>query len=314
MSGSSNETSGDLLADRRYAWAMAAADSGDHAGAADLLTQTLERTPDWTPARVALGDSLRKLGDHIGAAAAFQHAAAQDSSGVLGAQLRLAALGLAPTPATASGEYVRALFDEYAPRFESHLVGALAYCGPALLRAALERACRERGRAFGFARMLDLGCGTGLMGAALARECGAIVGVDLAPRMVEATRRTGFYESAHVGDVADFLESEPAGQADLVIAADVFVYMGDLARVFKAAWRALAPGGLFAFTVQVGGGELAQGEEWALGADLRFVQTPAYLARLAAAEGFETASVEKASTRKDQGRDVPGLVVVLARA
>ncbi|MDB5569180.1 MAG: methyltransferase type 12 [Hyphomicrobiales bacterium] len=302
--GPSHESSGDLLADRRYAWATGAAREGDHAGAADLLAQTLELTPGWAPASVALGDSLRALGDESGAARAYEAAAARDPSGVLGAQLRLAALGRAPAPASAPGEYVRALFDEYAPRFDAHLTGALDYRGPALLRAALERVRAP----LRFARALDLGCGTGLMAAALAGTCETTIGVDLSPRMVEAARRTGLYARAEVGDVTAFLNGEPAGGADLALAADVFVYMGDLAPVFAAARAALAQGGLFAFSVQKGA------SDWALGADLRYAHGAGYLARLAAEHGFAIAVCDEASTRKDAGLDVPGLVVVLARA
>ena len=301
-------SSGDLLADRRYAWALGAAADGDHAGACDLLQQVLERAPSWAPALVALGDAHAALGGRGAAITAWEQAAQADPGGVHGAQLKLAAFGAAPAPASAPGEYVRALFDEYADRFDSHLVVALSYRGPQLLRDALERARASRMQPFAFARMIDLGCGTGLMAAALKDVAPHIVGIDLSARMVEAAARTGLYEALHVADVEQALRQEPAASVDLVIAADVFVYIGDLAPVFAQAALALSDGGLFAFTVQ------KADTHWSLGPDLRYAHGADYVRTLAAESGFEIVAIEEASNRKDSGIDVPGLVCILARA
>lgn len=300
-------SSGDILADRRYAWAIAAAKEGDHAAARDLLEQTLERAPNWPAALLALGDSLHALGAAQEATQAWARAAVGDPSGVLGAQLRLAAHGGAPAPERAPDDYVRELFDEYADRFDSHLVGALAYRGPEILRAALERARGGAGAPLRFARAMDLGCGTGLMALALKDAAQEMCGVDLSPRMAEAARRTGLYARVQAGDVTQALAAEPAGAFDLVIAADVFVYMGDLAQTFAQAARTLRAGGLFAFTVQKGA------QDWALGPDLRYAHSPDYLRRMAQAAGLEPLVLEEASTRKDAGADVPGLVAVFLR-
>lgn len=301
---SANASSGDLIADRRYAWAMGAVAEGDLEAAVDLLRQTIEAAPAWAPAHAALGDALAKMGANADAALAYAQAAALDPQGVLGADLKRAALGADMAPAAAPAGYVRALFDEYAPRFEAHLREKLAYRGPEILMDALERVRAPR-----FARAVDLGCGSGLMARPLRACADHIAGVDLSPAMVELARRSGLYDRAETGDVTAFLSAQAPASCDLVIAADVFVYIGDLAPVFAAAARALRTGGLFAFTVQKG-----EGPDWALGADLRYVHTPAYLQRLAAEIGFQPALIEDASTRRDAGADVPGLVAVFARA
>jgi predicted TPR repeat methyltransferase len=300
-------SSGDLLADRRYAWAQAAMKDGDLAGAADLLAQTLERAPDWPPALAALGDMLRARGDRAGAQQAYEKAALHDAGEGVGARLKLAALGAAPAPATAPEAYVRALFDDYAPRFEAHLTQALAYRGPELITKALAQAEEAAGRHW--ARVIDLGCGTGLMAEAIRADAEFIVGLDIAPRMVDAARRKGVYDALHVGEAAAFLGSEPAASADAVLAADVFVYVGDLAAIFREAARVLAPGGRFAFTLQ-----LQTAQDWALGEDLRYAHSPGYIHRLAAEHDFRVAVLEEASKRKDAGVDVPGLVAALVRA
>lgn len=273
-----------------------------------MFEQALELAPDFAPAWIGLGDARQRLGRRDAAAAAFARAAALDPRGTLGAQMRLAALGAIEAPGAPPSAWVSALFDEYAPRFDTHLVKALAYRGPELLMSALERACLLRGRAFKFARALDLGCGTGLMGRALAPHAGSLRGADISPAMIEIARTAGFYAELHVCDLSAYLETQADGGSDLVIAADTFVYAGDLSGVFAQGARALMPGGLFAFTLQS-----AAGNSWSLGADLRYAHSRGYIDRLAAQYGFDTVILDEASARRDAGADVPGLVCVLAR-
>jgi predicted TPR repeat methyltransferase len=118
------------------------------------------------PAWFALGSARERLGDVDGAIAAYRRAAASDLEDVLGASLTLARLGEVPTPAAAAPAYVARLFNQYAPRFDAHLVGSLGYRGPALLYEAARDVCERTNRPMQFARALDLGCGTGLAGAA----------------------------------------------------------------------------------------------------------------------------------------------------
>ncbi len=298
-------SSGDLIADRRFAWGEAAARDGDHAAAIDLFAQTLELTPDWAPGWLALGEARQKIGDVEGAREAFACADALDMDGQLGARLRLSALGAGAAPAVAPEAYVRDLFDQYAARFDAHLTGALAYRGPDVLLAAVEAVAP--GRRFGL--LLDLGCGTGLAARAFAQRVETMDGVDLSPAMIAEADKTRLYRRLVAGELVAFLNNCPAGAADLAIAADVFVYMGDLAPTFAAAHRALAPGGLFAFTTQA-----CESGDWRVGADLRYAHSAAYLRAAAITAGFETRALDPVSTRRDAGVDVPGLVCVLARA
>ena len=103
--------------------------------------------------------------------------------------------------------------------------------------------------------MLDLGCGTGLAGAAFRPHVDWLVGVDLSPKMIEEARRKGLYDKLVVGDIAQFLGEQRAASAHLVIAADVFAYVADVGAVCAAVARVLAPGGLFGFTVETHAGE-----------------------------------------------------------
>jgi predicted TPR repeat methyltransferase len=203
---------------------------------------------------------------------------------------------------------VRALFDDYAPKFDRHLTRSLAYRGPELIADALRRACSKRLRDYRFGLTLDLGCGTGLMAQELAGLCASIEGVDLSPRMLEKAQKTKLYAALHEGDLVAFSGGRRAGEADLVVAADVFVYMAALDAVFRGAHRLLGREGLFAFTVQA-----HEGEGYILGEDARYAHSESYLRRLADSAGFDVVILERVSTREDRGVPVPGFLVVLQR-
>jgi predicted TPR repeat methyltransferase len=301
-------SSGDLLADRRYAYADAALAGGDHAAAADLAEQTLELAPLFAPAHALLGRALARLGRRDAAVAALSRALELEPDDALGVRIDLARLdALAPDQAVGAG-YVRALFDDYAGSFERHLVKNLNYRGPELLHAAVRRARTAQGRKLWFTRVLDLGCGTGLVAKAFEGTYGTIEGIDLSPRMLARARRARLYKRLHEADLVAFLTQEPEASADLVIAADVFVYMAALDDAFRQTHRVLENGGLFAFTVQA-----HDGDGVVLGADSRYAHGESYLRGVAAETGFATILFEHVSTRQDRDLDVPGFLLILER-
>ena len=301
-------SSGDLLADRRYDYAMAAKADGDGDAAADLLAQALEIAPRWAAGWFALGEVEAARGATEAAAAAFRQAIACDPGDAMGAGLMLARLGLNPAVSAMSTGYVTALYDDYAPRFERALRDGLTYRGPEMLRDAVGRACAATGRVPQFDRMLDLGCGTGLAGAVFAPLCGRIDGVDLSARMVEQARRKGVYGAVSVGDLRTFLGGREDGSTDLVIAADVFIYCADLAPIMRDIGRVLSPGGLSAFTV-----ETHDGDGVILGAALRYAHGEAVVRAALAEAGLAPVVFEPAAIRHEAGRPVPGWAVVAAK-
>lgn len=302
-------SSGDLLADRRYRYAEACLAEGDASGAAEMAEQTLERAPGFAPAWVLLGRAREHLyarsGDALeldAALAAYRSAGNLDPDGTLGSQIDLARLVLAEDLPALSPAYVQALFDGYAARFERHLVDGLSYRGPALIRAALPP------RPERFAHALDLGCGTGLMGEALGGRVGRLTGVDLSPAMLALARTKGCYQRLVAGDLTRFLAAEPEASVDLCLAADVFIYLGDLAPVLAAIARVLRPDGYLAFTVQSHAGPGA-----ILGGDGRYAHADAHVADAATGAGLATMSCSRAAVRRERGIEVPGRVVVLGK-
>jgi predicted TPR repeat methyltransferase len=300
-------SSGDLRVDRRFLYAEASAAEGDHPAAAELLEQCLEIAPDWAPASFALGAARERLGDEDAAQHAYARALACDPEDVLGASLALARLGVAETPAAAAPAYVARLFDQYAPRFDVHLVDALGYRAPKLVRHAVAEVCGRMHRPIHFARALDLGCGTGLAGAAFRDRVERLEGVDLSPGMIAQAREKGIYDALEVGDILDRLRAAPEGTFDFIIAADVLVYIGDLRPLFIQITRVLAGGGLFAFTA-----ESHAGEGYVLGSEMRFAHSRNYIEEIAGQAGFSVLLLNAGSTRRNKGAVVSGLVGVMS--
>ena len=300
-------SSGDLIADRRYKWALDHVAQGDLDGAADILAQTVELVPRFATAWFALGAVRDRLGDHDGAVAAFGKARDADPDDYHGARLQLARLGAGEAAPAMTQTYVRRLFDQYAERYDAALTGHLNYRGPELLRAAVEAAMGAAGRRMRFGSMLDLGCGTGLGGAAF-RDCvDWLVGVDLASAMIARAQTKGLYDRLVTAVLADFLKQEAAeqGMYHLVLAADVFVYVSDLAPIVAGAAKVLAPDGVFAFTVETYGGDGVK-----LLPTLRYAHGEKYVRDALGAAGLSPAHLAKAAVRSEKGLPVDSLVVV----
>jgi predicted TPR repeat methyltransferase len=300
-------SSGDLIADRRFEFAKDLEKRGDLAAAADLYLQALEVAPGFASAWFALGEVRARVGDTEAAIAAFRNARAADPEDRHGAAVQLARLTgeAAPMPAG----YVRALFDQYARHYDLSLLEGLDYRGPQLLFDAVIAACQTRGREPGFDRALDLGCGTGLAGAAFAPCVNSLVGVDLSAAMIEQARRGGRYEHLHVADVLDFLAREGERSADLAIAADSLPYCSDLGPLARAVSRVLGEGGLFAFTT-----EAHDGHGMLLRETMRYAHGEDHVRAALAGAGLDVVSLAAASPRREKSIPVPGLVVVAVKA
>jgi predicted TPR repeat methyltransferase len=299
-------SSGNLIADRRFEWARDLEAKGDFSSAADLLVQALELVPDYVSAWFALGEVRERLGDRDGAVVAFRQAAQADRQDRHGATLHLIRLGAASAAAMPES-YVRALFDGYAPGFDQALTEGLGYRAPELLLQAVQ-AVHAGGR-MKFGSGLDLGCGTGLAGAAFRPHCDRLVGVDLSPAMLAKARTKGLYDRLDEGEVLDFLAGEAAAKAryHLTLAADVFVYLDDLGPVLTSAALVLAPSGLIAFSV-----ETHDGDGVTLRETLRYAHGVAHVCAALAAAKFLLVSLASAAIRTEKGTQVPGLIVVAA--
>jgi predicted TPR repeat methyltransferase len=301
-------SSGDLVADRRFDFARDLQLKGDLAAAADLLLQATELAPGFASAWFTLGQIREQLDERDAAIEAFCKARETDPDDRHGASLRLMLLGAEQLSGMPQA-YVRALFDQYAPKFEAALVDDLGYRGPALLfKAVLAARAAIRKPAF-FKRAIDLGCGTGLAARAFAAQVDEFTGIDLSPRMIEQARASGLYAELEVAEMVEGLRSKPDASANLVLAADAMIYLADLAPALREVSRVLVAGGLLAFTV-----ETHRGDGVMLGEGLRYAHSAAYVRASIGDAGLTLSQLDELSARNEDDTPVPGLVVVAAKA
>jgi len=300
-------SSGDLRADRRFDFARDLQLKGDLVAAADLFSQATELAPGFASAWFTLGEIRLQLGEQDAATAAFREARDADPDDRHGASLRLTLLGAEQLSAMPPA-YVRALFDQYAPKFETALVDDLGYRGPALLFKAVLWVRAVASTPEFFKRAIDLGCGTGLAAAAFANNVDRFIGIDLSPRMIEKARLTGLYTELEVDDMLKGLLSKPEASAELIVAADAMVYVADLMPVLAEARRVLVSGGVLAFTT-----ETHDGEGVTIGEGLRYAHSVAHVRASVEAAGLSLSLLEDRSARNEHNAPVPGLVVVATK-
>jgi predicted TPR repeat methyltransferase len=276
---------------------------GDAAGALAPLRQAVALQPQAAEPWLALAHALREAGDPAGAAEAARSARAHgDAALAAQAGFLLAALGHGTVPDRAPAAYVRDLFDHFAPRFDAELQGRLAYRTPEALAALLGAAGMPGGL-----RVLDLGCGTGLSGLALAPFAARLEGLDLSPRMLAEAAKRKLYAALHEAELVAWLPGRP-GAFDLVAAADVLNYLGDLAPAFTAIHAALAPGGWLGFSIEAGATS-----PYVLGEAMRYRHHPDHVATLAHAAGFSDVARREVVLRTEKGAPVAGVLFVLTR-
>jgi predicted TPR repeat methyltransferase len=197
---------------------------------------------------------------------------------------------------------VRRLFDQHAPEFEESLVDRLGYRGPAIVMDAL---AAVNGGQLRFGSVLDLGCGTGLMGAAIRPFCDWLAGVDLSPAMTAKARGKGIYDRLAADELSEHLAAHAGAQYHLVLAADVFVYCGDLAPIAAGVAHVLAPGGQFAFTV-----ETYDGSGIRLQPTLRYAHGVAHVRAAIERARLQLDYLEPIPARREKNEWLPGLVVI----
>ncbi|PTQ74382.1 class I SAM-dependent DNA methyltransferase [Celeribacter persicus] len=289
--------SGDLTADRRASFAETLAHLGDLAGAIETLSGALELAPVWAAGWFRLGEFLELAGEIEAACQAWDKAVLADPRDPLGAGLKRDLARRVPVAEAMPPAFVELLFDQYAPRFERSLVDKLAYRGPEILMESLRLAGRTQ-----FGSALDLGCGTGLMGAVLRPVCTHLVGYDISDGMLVEADRKGIYDVLEKRDIARLDVTER--RYDLIVAADVFIYLGALERVIGWCAGSLAVGGVLAFTVELGVAPVQLRES------CRFAHSQAYVEALLREAGFGSIRMTPCVIREDRGVQVNGLAVV----
>lgn len=261
------------------------------------------------------GHALSSLGRHDEAAAAYREALKLGPDDVYVRHM-VASSGALPSGDRAPEPYVRAVFDGYAPRFETHLV-ALGYRVPGLIRAALLRHLPVPAPDEAPPAVLDLGCGTGLLAVASCDlPLGPWTGVDLSARMLAEAAAKQFYAELHEADLMTTLATEER-LWPVILAGDVFCYFGALDAAFSSVHDRLLPGGLFVVSLEerdpASGRDPARDAGWHLGRQGRYAHDAQYLEAAARSAGLEVRSLDRETLRREAGAPVRGLLAVLAR-
>ncbi len=284
--------------------ALALLETGAAAAARDLAAEACALAPEWPDAWFVLGEACERAGAPDGAIDAYRRCLALEPPDRLGAGPRLTLLGAAATPDRLPSAYVRTLFDQTARRFEESLVGRLQYQAPQRLMQALEPFRTDLPLPLA---VLDIGCGTGLMGPLLRPWAARLDGLDLSPIMVAEAARKRIYDTVTVGDLIEVPQAD-APRYGLAVAADVLCYVGNLEPAFSVIRRRLIERGHLAFTVEWG-----TDAPYALGPAQRFLHEPATIERWLSDAGFDRLACERTVLRRERREPVDGLAVVARR-
>ena len=296
-------SSGDVIADRRADYARMLDEGGEPEAAAELMEQALELVPGWAAGWYRLATYREKAGSGD-AIEAYRNTLALDPDDIFGAALKLALLGDAATPDRPPSRDVERLFDDYADRFVSALVEKLDDTVPQKLAALVASTGRH------YECAVDLGCGTGLLGPQIRAGVSRLEGFDLSQNMLAKAAEKGIYDHLAQADLS--LAPDLSGlfaeagrrRADLVTAADVLMYLGNLESVFAVIEDLAASGADIAFSVEDAG----DSGGFHLAPSLRYAHSEAYVRLLLARHGLEILKIVKTVIRKDGGKPVAGIL------
>lgn len=271
--------------------------------ALDAFDQLLRIAPTTHFAWTQKAGLLKDLGRLDEALAAFRQALALGGDAELNGYF-IASLSGEQAPNAPPRAYVEHLFDEYADDFDHHLVNILGYRAYQFLIEHLKGIGKPH-----YSSALDLGCGTGLCGPLLRGNVDRLDGVDLSAQMLSKARELGVYDVLTQADVAEHLQA--TGQRyDLLVSCDVFVYVGDLEKVFEGAARVLLSGGVFCFSVETIDGS----HDFRLLPSQRYAHSERYLRALASSHGFTVVKAIAQPIRQDQQQSIDGLFMYLMKS
>ncbi len=286
------------------------AQTGQFPMALEALNKALALQPQTLIALRHKASVLRELGQYNQSAECLKtlhhHGGGDQFTRYMLAAVMHAESGWAQEPPAPPAGYVANLFDRYADDFSSHL-SQLDYRAPDILvKAAID--CLSQP----LTDVLDLGCGTGLVGQCLQGHDMRVDGVDLSPSMVNRAQESGHYRRVWQADIHDAMEQarRSGDRYDLIVSADVFIYVGALERAFQLASCVLRAGGGLAFSLE----EWSAGQEnYVLRPSLRYAHSMAYIRRLALDHGFRILRTDSSVLRHDHGKAIAGLFCILQK-
>ncbi len=206
------------------------------------------------------------------------------------------------TNETAPREYVENLFDNYAKKFENSLLDKLEYKIPKLIRDIIIKINNNET----LGSLLDLGCGTGLLGPEIKNHCSKLEGIDLSNEMLTIAKQKNVYDKLSQFDIVEYLCSMPLG-FDYYIALDVFIYVGELTEIFRLIKsRNKKPGHLVFST------EHTEKDGYHLLRTLRYSHSKSYIENLCKKFDYNISHFSTNDLRKEKGDFLTGGIYVLS--
>ena len=202
-----------------------------------------------------------------------------------------------------SPDYVISLFDSAANDFDKQLVGKLDYKAPELIYQAVGKLSDLHDNSLD---IMDIGCGTGLCAPLFHASAKNLKGIDLSQKMLAKAKALNLYDELITGDITAQL-SRSNDSYDLILSADVFIYVGDLKSIFKASVQALKPNSLFAFSLEAEEG----GADFRLCNTGRYAHSMNYIRKLAKENFLEEKYFTEETLRMDKDEPIKGYIVVL---
>ncbi len=205
----------------------------------------------------------------------------------------------------APNEYIQNLFDHYASFFEKHLA-ALKYKAPQFIYDAVIAVLGINSASPQGFTILDLGCGTGLVGEKFKTPASKLIGIDLSPKMIALAKKKNIYDELVVANIEEALENY--SNINLIIASDTLVYFGDLSKILALVKRSLMPNGIFAFTL-----EKTSEYPFILQHNARFAHTEKYIRELAIQNALTITTQKEVIIRSQRGAPVTSLLYVMQK-
>ncbi len=275
---------------------------GQETSAARIYEDILERRPEHLPSLNNLAYLVHKQGD-LHRARHFYERILQIKPDHVSADFMRAALA-GESRSQSPNAYVKEVFDEYAEHYEQSLTIELGYDLPSVLYQIY----RSHVPVHKGTQLLDLGCGTGLVGEEFQRLFSSIVGVDISAKMLQAARQKNLYSALHANEIVTFLNKNRAAVFDLVISADVLPYIGVLEDLFKEVSAVVKKDGLFLFSVEDQPGEMLHPVLQQSG---RFAHSKACVKAAAADTGWRIISRTSLDLRRERGKWLKGSIYLM---
>ena len=267
--------------------------------AIECYEKCLKINPDNAAAYNNMGVCLQAQGD-MDKAIKYYTKAVEINPGYTGASHLISAHN-GITTTSAPREYVESLFDNYATKFDNSLVNKLEYKTPKILADVILDQSPNKS----LGSVLDLGCGTGLVGVEIRTFSDKLIGVDLSNSMIEQANLKKVYDKLVHRDIIDYL-SDTELNYDYFISADVFVYMGDLTEVFRLIKSKNDRPGILSFST-----EHTEKDGYHLQTTGRYTHSKSYIKRLCEQFNVKISHFSISDLRKEKGEFLSGGIYIL---